>query len=204
MVQQNNQQQQQTGAPMPPNQQFGAHELLDADEAIGTIVGGIEHFVIYNEYVQDQQLSGIMQRQKSALTEIYNTILDTLKSGKDPAVKTQTYQMQENNQTNYGMQQPTPKAPIQSVSELTDECISGAILGHLKGIASGFTLTALEATNPVLRRVVADSIPNIIEMAFEIYLYQNQHKYYEVAQLSQHDMQAIVNSFAPLNQNMSH
>lgn len=202
---QSNQQQQHTGTDMPLALQFGAHELLDADEAIGTLVGAIEHFVLYDQYVQDTQLKNMMQRHKTAITQIYNTILDTLKSGKDPAVKTQTYMMEiQNTQTRFGMQPSSPKTPIQSVNEFNDECISSAILGHIKAIASEFTLTALEATNPVLRRIFADSIPNIIEMGFEIYLYQNEHQYYEVPQLNQQDMQNIVNSFGQANNNMSH
>lgn len=203
MVQQSNEQQQ--GAEMPLAQQFGAHELLDADEAIDTLIGGIEHFVIYDGFVQDTHLKSIMQKQKSALTQIYNSLIDTMKSGKDPAVKTQTYLMgQQNTKTSFGMQPSTPKTPIQSVNELNDECISSAVLGHLKAIASEFTLAALEATHPVLRRIFADSIPNVIEMGYEIYLYQNENQYYEVPQLSQQDMQIIVNSFGQAPNPMQH
>lgn len=203
MVQPSNEQQQGTG--MPLAQQFGAHELLDADEAIDTLVGGIEHLVIYDGFVQDAQLKNIMQRQKSALTQIYNSLIDTMKSGKDPAVKTQTYLMeQQNTKTSFGMQPSTPKTPIQSVNELNDECISSFVLGHLKAIASEFTLAALEATHPVLRRIFADSIPNVIEMGYEVYLYQNEKQYYEVPQLSPQDMQIIVNGFAQAPNQMQH
>lgn len=206
MLNQNQQfnEQQQKSSGMPPQQQFGGHELLEVDEAIGALTGGLEHYVIYDQHVQDQELSTIMQRQKTFLTQMYNTILDTFKSGKDPAVKTQTYLMEENNQSVYGMKPSSPKTPIQSINELNDECISNGILGHLKAIASSFTLTALEATNPVLRRIFADSIPNVIEMAYEMYLYQNKHQYYQVAQLQPQDMQAIINSYAPVQGNMSH
>lgn len=205
VVHQSNEQQQQPSTGMPLAQQFGAHELLDADEAIGTLIGGIEHFVIYDQYVQDTQLKNIMQRQKAALTQIYNTILDTMKSGKDPAVKTQTYLMEvQNTKTTFGMQPASPKTPIQSINEFNDECISSAILGHLKAAASEFTLAALEATHPVLRRIFADSIPNIIEMGYEIYLYQNENKYYEVPQLNPQDMQSIINSYGQAGSNMSH
>jgi len=205
MVQQSNQQGQQPSTQMPLAQQFGAHELLDADEAIGTLIGGIEHFVIYDGFVQDARLKSIMQRQKSALTQIYNTIIDTMKSGKDPAVKTQTYLMeQQNTKTTFGMKPRSPKTPIQSVNELNDECISSAVLGHLKSIASEFTLAALEATHPVLRRIFADSIPNVIEMGYEVYLYQNEQQYYEVPQLAPQDMQTIVNSFGQAQNPMQH
>lgn len=205
MVHQSQNQGQQQSSQMPLTQQFGAHELLDADEAIDTLVGGIEHFVLYDEHVQDAQLKNIMQRQKAALTQIYNSLIDTMKSGQDPAVKTQTYLMEESDtKTTFGMQPSSPKAPIQSVSELNDECISSAILGHIKAIASEFTLAALEATHPVLRRIFSDSIPNVIEMGYEMYLYQNAKQYYEVPQLSPQDMQTIVNSFGQAPNNMQH
>jgi spore coat protein CotF len=59
-------------------------------------------------------------------------------------------------------------------------------------------MSALETTNPVVRRVLADSVPNCIEMAYEISLYQNKHHYYQVPQLAQQDMQQMLNSFAPV------
>ena len=73
------------------------------------------------------------------------------------------------------------------------------------------TMAALETTNPVVRRVLADSVPNCIEMAYEISLYQNKHHYYQVPQLAQQDMQQLLNSFAPAqgmpqmpNNNLTH
>src|SRR5699024_9179703 len=80
----------------------------------------------------------------------------------------------------FGMTPSAPKTPIQSASQIDDQCISSGILGHLKGIATHFTTTALEASNPVLRRIFADSIPNVIELGYEMYLYQNKHQYYQV------------------------
>lgn len=189
---------------MAPQNHFGGHELFSIKETVGGIIGAIEHYVLYDEYVQNQELKNMMYRQKGFLTQIYNTTLDTLKSGQDPTTKTQTYLMQENNMTTYGMQASTPKAPFQSVTELNDECISGAILGQLKGLTNHLTASALEATNPVIRRIFSDSVPNIIEMAFEVYLYQNKNGYYQVAQLQPQDAQAIINGFAPTQSNLKH
>jgi spore coat protein CotF len=204
LLNQNQQGQMQAGTNMPPQQNFGGHELMEVHESLGGVVGTLEHFVIAEQYVQDPELSGIMQRQKGFISQMYNTILDTLKSGQDPAVKTQTYEMQENNQTTYGMTPSTPKAPITSVGEINDQCVSSALLGHLKGMATHFTTTALESSNPVLRRIFADSVPNIIEMAFETFLYQNKHQYYQVPQLPLNDMQAIINAHAPVSGTMPH
>lgn len=205
MLNQNQQQnQQQPTTQMPPQMQFGGHELLDADESIGALVGALEHYVLYGQHVQDQELMTIMQRQRGFLSQLYNTILETMKTGKDPAVKTQTYQMQQGNESIYGLKQSSPKTPIQSVNELNDECISDFLISHLKAVSSSFTLAALEATNPVLRRVFADSIPNTIEMAYEMYLYMNKKGYYQVARLDQQDMQIMMNSHGPIQGNMSH
>lgn len=204
LLNQNEQNNLHPASQMPATTQFGGHELFDVDEAIGGVVGLLEHFVIYAEYIQDDELTNIMHRQKGFLTQIYNTLLETLKSGQDPAVKTQDYLMHEDNKTVFGMQPSAPKTPIQSITELNDECISGAILGQLKGITTHFANAALEATNPVIRRILADSIPNVIEMAFEVYLYQNKHNYYQVAQLKPQDMQAIIGAYGPTQQNTTH
>jgi spore coat protein CotF len=46
-------------------------------------------------------------------------------------------------------------------------------------------MAACEITNPVVRRVFSATIPNCIEMAYELSIYQNKHHYYQVPQLAQ-------------------
>lgn len=58
-------------------------------------------------------------------------------------------------------------------------------------------MAACEITNPVVRRVFSATIPNCIEMAYELSIYQNKHHYYQVPQLAQQDMQQLLNAFAP-------
>lgn len=189
---------------LPPQQQFGGLEIMESHESLGALSGCIAYYALHQQHVQDQELSGIFDRQKAFISQLYNTILNTLQTGKDPAVKTQTYEMQEGNQTTYGITPSTPKAPIQNISEVDDKVMSSALLGHLKGIASHFTMAALESTNPVLRRIFADSIPNVIELAFEVYLYQNKNQYYQVPQLSEQDSQAVISHYGPVPGNMPH
>lgn len=194
----------QSSTQMSAQNSHGGHELFDSHEAISGLVAALEHSVLYEPHIQDPELKQLMTRQKSYLTQLYNTIVETLQTGQEPAVKTQTYNMPFDNNTVYGMEASQPKTPAQSVNELNDSCFSSFMMGHLKACASHFTMTALEATNPVMRRVFADSIPNLIEMAFEIYLYQNKNKYYQVPQLKDEDMQAYMNSFAKIQGQMPH
>lgn len=72
------------------------------------------------------------------------------------------------------------------------------MLSLVKSHAGLLSMSALEVTNPVVRRVLAAQIPNFIEMAYEIFLYQNKHGYYQVPQLSKQDMTAMTTAFAPL------
>jgi spore coat protein CotF len=90
------------------------------------------------------------------------------------------------------------------VNEINDQCVSSYMMSCLKKAASDFTTTSRESTNPVMRRVFADSIPNLIEMAYEVFLYQNKNQYYQVPQLKQQDMQQYMNSFAPIQGTMPH
>lgn len=189
---------------MPANISHGGHELFDSHQAINGLVSSLEHSLLYEQHIQDPKLKQMMTSHKTYLTQLYNTIVETLKTGQEPSVKTQTYNMSTGNDVTYGMQPSQPKTPAQSVNEINDQCISSFMMDHLKACASHFTMTALEATNPVMRRVFADSVPNLIEMAYELFIYQNEHKYYQVPQLKDEDMQIYMNSFAPIQGQMPH
>lgn len=189
---------------MPDQQNHGGHELLDAHEAITGLSGGLEQYLLYDQHIQDPALKTMLQQHKTFLTALYNTIVETLQTGQEPTVKTQVYKMTQPNDVLYGMQPTQPKSPAQNVNELNDECVSGFMMGILKSSASAFTTTSLETTNPVLRRVFADSIPNLIEMAYEVFLYQNKRQYYQVPQLKPEDMQNYLTSFGPVQGTMPH
>src|SRR5699024_3108727 len=116
-------------------QNRGAHELFDADELIGGIVGMLEEYTQYNQHIQDQELKGILQRQSAFMTQLYNTVVESYQTGQDPQVPTQQYKMQQNNDVTYGLKPGQPKQPKQAVNELTDECYSSFMLGHTKTLA---------------------------------------------------------------------
>ncbi|MFD1363646.1 spore coat protein [Lentibacillus salinarum] len=190
---------------LPPQQHYGGHDMFDAHEALSSLTGGMDQCVLYEQYIQDPELLTMSQKHRAFCSQLYNTIVDTFQSGQDPAVDTQSYQMDQSNDVVYGMQPPSqPSTPIQSVSEINDQTISGFMMGSLKSSASAFTMAATEMTNPVMRRVLADSVPNLIEMAYEVFLYQNKNQYYQVPQLQQQDMQAFQQSYAPTPGNMPH
>ncbi|MDP1419723.1 spore coat protein [Peribacillus simplex] len=196
----------QTGA-IPPQMNHGGHEVFDVHEVLSGTIVTLNTYTLLRQHVKDQELMDILDRQYQFIQDEYNITLECFQTGQDPSKPTQSYKMNQGNDFIYGLTPTQPKKPLQSVSEITDECISAMMLGAVKSAASMKAMSALEITNPVVRRVFADSVPNCIEMAYEISLYQNKHHYYQVPQLAQQDMQQMMNSYAPAqgnNNNMSH
>lgn len=182
---------------VPPEFNHGGHELFDVHEVLSSTIASLNQAMLLRPKVQDPELLDILDRQYRFTLDQYNITVEAFKTGKDPSHPTGVYQMKEGNDFIYGMKPSPPKKPIQSDTEIDDAMISGFLLGATKTAATGKVSAALETCNPVLRRVLADSIPNCIEMAYELAIYQNKHHYYQVPQLAAQDMQQILNAYAP-------
>ena len=202
-LQLNNQQQpQMPKQPSPigqPQANHGGHEVFDAHENLSSLIDVMDQYMMFQQYIQDPELKAILTQQSNFIEQTYNCAVESFTTGKDPAQPTQSYKMNQDNTVTYGLTPSQPRKPAQNLSELNDQKISGQMLGLLKSTASLLTMTSLEVTNPVLRRVYADSVPNFIEMSYELFLYQNKHKFYQVPRLEQQDMQQMLQGFAPSN-----
>jgi spore coat protein CotF len=199
-----------TGAvPQPFN--HGGHEIMDVSEVLTGTIDILNSYMMIRSQIKDQELRDILDRQYSFIADEYNITLDCFKSGQNPSKPTQSYKMNQPNDFVYGLTSAQPRKPAQSLTEINDASISCLMLSQVKSSATMKTMAALETTNPVVRRVLADSIPNCIEMAYELSIYQNKHHYYQVPQFAQGDVQQMVNMFAPAqlqppmqNQNITH
>ncbi|MCP3033284.1 spore coat protein [Halobacillus sp. A1] len=181
---------------MAPMVSHGGHELFDAHEVIASTISVLDQYQMYEQHIQDAELKKILTNQTEFLTQLYNIMVECLQTGQKPSQSTHIYNMSQNNDVVYGMKPGQPKKPNQSVNDLTDQGLSAYMLGQTKGLAGLMSMTALEMTNPVIRRVVGDSVPNLIEMSYEIFLYQNKRGYYQVPQLAAQDLTQMTNSYA--------
>jgi spore coat protein CotF len=182
---------------VPPQLNHGGHEVIDLNEVLGAAIGAMNSYMLLRQHVQDPELLDILDRQYKFMQDEYNITVECFKTGQNPSHPTSKYMMNQGNDFIYGMKPAQPKKPWQSVSEINDEYISSCMLASCKSSASMKTMAALETTNPVVRRVLADSIPNCIEMGYELSIYQNKHHYYQVPQLAETDMNNYRNTFAP-------
>jgi spore coat protein CotF len=182
---------------VPPQLNHGGHEVIELNEVLGASIGALNQYMLLRPHVKDPELLDILDRQYKFMQDEYNITVECFKTGQNPSHPTSKYMMNQGNDFIYGMKPSQPKKPWQSVSEINDEYISNCMLASCKTGATMKTMAALESTNPVVRRVLADSIPNCIEMGYELSIYQNKHHYYQVPQLAETDMNTYRNTFAP-------
>lgn len=188
---------QMNGGAVPPRMNHGGHELLDMHEVLGSMTGALNKAVLLRPHVKDPDLLDILDRQHAFMLDEYNMTVESLSTGKNPSHGTKRYQMKEQSDFIYGMKDQAPVKPMQTADEITDEIISGFLLSSAKAGAAGKAAAAAEICNPVVRRVVADSIPNCLEMAYELSIYQNKRQFYQIPQLQEQDMNRLMNAFAP-------
>ncbi|MDQ0859167.1 spore coat protein [Bacillus sp. V2I10] len=184
---------------VPQTQNHGGHEVFDVTEILAGTLNTLNTYAICKNQVKDPELMEIVNRQEQFIIQEYNTTLDCFQSGADPKVPTQSYSMNQGNDFVYGLTPSAPKMPLQGGGQLDDEAISRMLLGNMKACATTKATAALEVTNPVVRRVLSDSVPNCIEMAYELSHYQNKHHYYQVPQLVADDMNQVINGYAAIN-----
>ncbi|OAS21402.1 spore coat protein [Paenibacillus oryzisoli] len=175
----------------------GGHELFDLHEVLACTINVLDQFMMFRQFVQDSELLDILDRQYQFTLAQYNLTVKCFTTGQKPSQETSTYMIRQLSDPIYGIQPSQPKKPNQSLSDVKDAGISGHMLGLVKTHASLLTMTAVEVTNPVVRRVLASQVQNFIEMAYEIFLYQNRLAYYQVPQLEASDMQSMLTAFVP-------
>ncbi|MRX74036.1 spore coat protein [Bacillus lacus] len=184
----------QPGA-IPASMNHGGHEIFEIHEILSGTVSMLDQCTLLREHVKDPELRDIMDRQHQFVQDSYNITVEAFRSGQDPSHPTGSYKMNQSNDVLYGLKPGQPKKPMQSASELNDAAISQQMLQMVKMNAGMMTKGALEVTNPVVRRVIGDNVQNLIEMGYELFLYQNKNHYYQVPQLAQADAQQLISAF---------
>ncbi|WP_206922406.1 spore coat protein [Alicyclobacillus suci] len=184
----------------PANQSYnhGGHELFDVSEVLSGTIHVLDQYLIFRQYVRDSELISILSRQYQHILNAYNAMVETFSTGRAPNRPYIPYQAQPQ-QIVYGLEPTEPKRPSTSIQDINDQSISGYMLGLIKSAGSLLTMSAMEVTNPSMRRLMAQMVPCYIEMAYEIFLYQNKRRDYQVPQLSQPDMAQSLTSFQATN-----
>ncbi|GGF88551.1 spore coat protein F-like protein YhcQ [Paenibacillus albidus] len=195
----NMQQQTQTASTMTGGQPLnhGAHEMFDVHEVLSCQIDVLNSYMMLRAFVKDQELLDILDRQYNFMLEHYNLTCQCFKTGQKPARETGTYIIPNMTQPVYGFQPAEPSKPNQSMADVKDAGISSLMLGHIKSHASLLAIASSEVTNPTLRRVLSAQVQEFVEMAYELFLYQNKNAYYQVPQLQTSVMQQMLDAYVP-------
>ena len=180
----------------------GGHELINGHEILSSYINVLDQYLLFKGSIKEKGLVQILERQYAFVTVQYNRVVEAYATAQKPSQEMKPYMMKVSNEITYGMKSTQPKKPNQSAAEVNDAGISGYMLAMMKSAASKTTTTALEVANPVVRRVLVDSVPNFAEMAYELFLYQNQQGYYPVPQLNEQDWTQLLQGYAPSETNI--
>ena len=96
----------------------GGHEMMDMHETIGEIIAGMNQAIILRPHVKDPELLNILDRQYNFTLGMYNTIVESFKTGHDPSVPTGRYQMETGNDFKYGLNPGQPKSLCKTLMKL--------------------------------------------------------------------------------------
>ncbi|RAI91141.1 spore coat protein CotF [Paenibacillus pabuli] len=182
-----------------PQMNHGGHEMFDMHEILSGAINVLDQYMIFRTFVQDNELLGILDRQYNFMLSQYNLTAECFSTGHKPQQETATYMIPNIVPPVYGLKPSAPKKPNQSLSDVKDAGISGHMLGLIKSHASLLAMSAPEITNGAVRRVIASQVQQFIEMAYEIFMYQNQHAYYQVPQLNANDTTQMLQAYVPAN-----
>ncbi|WP_440119945.1 spore coat protein [Paenibacillus sp. QZ-Y1] len=182
---------------LTPQMNHGGHEMFDMHEILSGAVNVLDQYMMFRTFVQDSELLGILDRQYNFMLSQYNLTAECFSTGQKPHQETATYMIPNMVPPVYGLTPSAPKKPNQAMTDVKDAGISGHMLGLIKSHASLLAMSAPEITNGTVRRVIASQIQHFIEMAYEIFMYQNKNAYYQVPQLNAKDTQQMLQTYVP-------
>ncbi|MFC9709801.1 spore coat protein [Paenibacillus sp. NPDC056933] len=182
---------------LTPHMNHGGHEMFDMHEVLSCAINVLDQYMIFRTFVQDTELLDILDRQYNFMLSQYNLTAECFSTGQKPGQETGTYMIPDMVPPIYGLKPAAPKKPNQSLADVKDAGISGHMLGLIKTHASLLAMSAPEITNPTVRRVVAAQVQHFVEMAYEIFMYQNKNAYYQVPQLNANDTQQMLKAYVP-------
>jgi spore coat protein CotF len=173
---------------------------MEMHEVLTCAIDQINKSQLLRPHVKDQQLAQMMDHQMQFAINEYNNMVQMLQNqGMGQAVP---YRSPKSASPKYGLNQPEPQSPNNSMDELDDRDISSIMLGGHKASASKKMLAALECADPNLRRALQQGAINCSEQAYEVWQYMNQQGYYQVPTMKEMTTNTVINSYNPSNEHM--
>lgn len=174
--------------------QYGAHEVMELHEVLTDAIDGINRFQLYRPHVTDNELLSILDHQVQFMTQNYNNMVQAAnQTGLGQATP---YRAPKSPQPKYGLHNPQPQSPNDSVNAMDDQDVSSGMLGCHKASAFVRMMGALECANPELRRMMQQAAVNCSEQAYEVWQYMNEKGYYQVPTMKEMTTDTMMSTYS--------
>jgi spore coat protein CotF len=180
---------------------FGAHETMEVHEVLNEKINLINHFALYSQQTQNEQLRKMMERHMQTAIQTYDGLVAYTHDYESGQQRKQAQGMLniQPQQILYGLRHPPQQIP-QMEGEMSDQQIAFALLLCHKNSAKNEMHSALECADPNVREMLLNSANNCANEAYEVFLFMNQQGQYQVPTLQDHTAKTFLHSYQPAPQ----
>jgi spore coat protein CotF len=180
---------------------FGAHETMEVHEALNEKINMINHFALYTQQTQNEQLRQMMQRHLQSAIQSYDQLVAYTHDYNGGQQRRQAQGMLnvEPQNIQYGLNNPPQHAP-QMQGQLNDEQIAFALLSCHKNSARNSMISALECADPNIREMMLMSANSCANQAYEVFMFMNQQGQYQVPTMKDNTAKTLLHTFQPTDQ----
>jgi spore coat protein CotF len=180
---------------------FGAHETMEVHEVLNEKINLINHFALYTQQTQNEQLRQMMERHMQTTIQSYDELVSYTHDYESGQQRRQAQGMLniQPKQIQYGLHHPPQQMP-QTQGQLNDQQIAYALLLCHKNSAKNEMQAALECADPNVRGMLLNSANTCANQAYEVFLFMNKQGQYQVPTLQDSTAKTFLHSYQPAPQ----
>jgi spore coat protein CotF len=180
---------------------FGAHETMEVHEVLNEKINLINHFALYSQQTQNEQLRQMMERHMQSTIQSYDQLVSYTHDYASGQQRRQAQGMLnvQPQSIQYGLRNPPQQSP-QMQGQLNDQQIAFALLLCDKNSAKNEMQAALECADPNVREMLLSSANTCANEAYEVFLFLNQQGQYQVPTMKDNTAKTFLHSYQPVQQ----
>ncbi len=171
---------------------------MEAHEVLNEKINMINHFRLYAQACQNQELKQMIDRHLQTAIQSYNQLIAYTHDYSAARPGQMPYQMPQiqPQQIQYGLRQPSPQTP-QMNGRLNDPQIASAMLICHKNSAKNQMAASLECADPRVREMLVNGAVTCANQAYEVFLWMNNNGIYQVPTMQDHTAKTYLHSYMP-------
>jgi spore coat protein CotF len=169
---------------------------MEVHEVLNEKINLINHFALYSQQTQNEQLRQMMERHMQTAMQSYDELVSythDYASGQQRRQAQGMLNVQPQN-IQYGLRNPPQQMP-QMQGQMSDQQIAFALLLCHKNSAKNQMQSALECADPNVREMVLKGANTCANQAYEVFLFLNQQGQYQVPTIQDQTAKTFLHSY---------